>query len=147
MTKGAADDSTLMYPQLVSNGRVSFESLCEEVAEQSSLTLWTASYIAWRNTCATVREWTAATSARSASRSVRRALPTPKPTTSPPACASQRWFTPPARSCARCRNRHASSAPCCQPRSATDLTWSDPSRHGGLETRTSGSRKPYFPSQ
>ena len=38
MTKGAADDSTLMYPQLVSNGRVSFESLCEEVAEQSSLT-------------------------------------------------------------------------------------------------------------
>lgn len=38
MTRGAADDSTLMYPQLVSNGRVSFESLCEEVAEQSSLT-------------------------------------------------------------------------------------------------------------
>lgn len=38
MTKGAAEGAKLFYPQLVSNGKVSFERLCEEVAEQSSLT-------------------------------------------------------------------------------------------------------------
>lgn len=38
MTKGAAADDKLFYPQLVMNGRVSFEALCQEASEQSSLT-------------------------------------------------------------------------------------------------------------
>ena len=38
MKKDAEPDSTLLYPQLVSNGRVPFETLCEEIAEQTSLT-------------------------------------------------------------------------------------------------------------
>ena len=38
MTKGAAMDSKLYYPVLVGNGTVSFSDLCDEVAEQSSLT-------------------------------------------------------------------------------------------------------------
>lgn len=38
MSKDAEADDKLYYPQLVSNGRVTFESLCDEVAEQSSLT-------------------------------------------------------------------------------------------------------------
>ena len=38
MSKDAEPDAKLFYPQLVSNGRVSFESLCDEVAEQSALT-------------------------------------------------------------------------------------------------------------
>ena len=38
MSKDAGDGAKLFYPQLVSNGRVSFDSLCDEVAEQSSLT-------------------------------------------------------------------------------------------------------------
>lgn len=38
MSEGAAEDAKLYYPQLVFNGKVSFEALCEEVAEQSSLT-------------------------------------------------------------------------------------------------------------
>lgn len=38
MSKGALEGSKLYYPQVVNQGRVSFDSLCEEVAEQSSLT-------------------------------------------------------------------------------------------------------------
>ena len=38
MTKGALEGSKLYYPQVINQGRVSFDSLCEEVAEQSSLT-------------------------------------------------------------------------------------------------------------
>ena len=38
MTKGALEGSKLYYPQVVNQGRVSFDSLCEEVAEQSALT-------------------------------------------------------------------------------------------------------------
>ena len=38
MSQDAGDGAKLFYPQLVSNGRVSFDSLCDEVAEQSSLT-------------------------------------------------------------------------------------------------------------
>lgn len=38
MSKGAPAGSQLYYPVSVNNGRVSFESLCKEVAEQSSLT-------------------------------------------------------------------------------------------------------------
>ena len=38
MKKGAAMDSKLYYPVLVGNGTVSFSDLCDEVAEQSSLT-------------------------------------------------------------------------------------------------------------
>ncbi len=38
MTKGALAEAKLYYPQVVNQGRVSFDSLCEEVAEQSSLT-------------------------------------------------------------------------------------------------------------
>lgn len=38
MTKGALEDAKLYYPQVINQGRVSFDSLCEEVAEQSSLT-------------------------------------------------------------------------------------------------------------
>lgn len=38
MTKGALEGSKLYYPQVINLGRVSFDSLCEEVAEQSSLT-------------------------------------------------------------------------------------------------------------
>lgn len=38
MREGAEQGAKLYYPQLVSNGKVSFDALCEEVAEQSSLT-------------------------------------------------------------------------------------------------------------
>lgn len=38
MTNGALEGSKLYYPQVINQGRVSFDSLCEEVAEQSSLT-------------------------------------------------------------------------------------------------------------
>ena len=38
MSKDAAEDAKLYYPRLVGNGKVTFEALCEEVAEQSSLT-------------------------------------------------------------------------------------------------------------
>lgn len=38
MTRGALEGSKLYYPQVINQGRVSFDSLCEEVAEQSSLT-------------------------------------------------------------------------------------------------------------
>lgn len=38
MSKGALEGSKLYYPQVLNQGRVSFDSLCEEVAEQSSLT-------------------------------------------------------------------------------------------------------------
>lgn len=38
MTKGALENAKLYYPQVINLGRVSFDSLCEEVAEQSSLT-------------------------------------------------------------------------------------------------------------
>ena len=38
MSEGALEGAKLYYPQLVSNGRVTFNNLCEEVAEQSSLT-------------------------------------------------------------------------------------------------------------
>ena len=38
MSAGAEPDDKLYYPVLVSNGRVSFDRLCEEVAEQSALT-------------------------------------------------------------------------------------------------------------
>lgn len=38
MTKGALEGSKLYYPQVINQGRVSFDSLCDEVAEQSSLT-------------------------------------------------------------------------------------------------------------
>ena len=38
MTKGALENAKLYYPQVINQGRVSFDSLCEEVAEQSSLT-------------------------------------------------------------------------------------------------------------
>lgn len=38
MTKGALAEAKLYYPQVINQGRVSFDSLCEEVAEQSSLT-------------------------------------------------------------------------------------------------------------
>ena len=38
MSEGAGQDDKLFYPQLVSNGRVTFEALCAEAAEQSSLT-------------------------------------------------------------------------------------------------------------
>lgn len=38
MSKGALEGSKLYYPQAINQGRVSFDSLCEEVAEQSSLT-------------------------------------------------------------------------------------------------------------
>lgn len=38
MTNGALENAKLYYPQVINQGRVSFDSLCEEVAEQSSLT-------------------------------------------------------------------------------------------------------------
>lgn len=38
MSKGALEGSKLYYPQVINQGRVSFDSLCDEVAEQSSLT-------------------------------------------------------------------------------------------------------------
>lgn len=38
MTRGALEGSKIYYPQVINQGRVSFDSLCEEVAEQSSLT-------------------------------------------------------------------------------------------------------------
>ena len=38
MSKGAWENAKLYYPQVINQGRVSFDSLCEEVAEQSSLT-------------------------------------------------------------------------------------------------------------
>ena len=38
ISKGALEGSKLYYPQVINQGRVSFDSLCEEVAEQSSLT-------------------------------------------------------------------------------------------------------------
>lgn len=38
MTKGALAEAKLYYPQVINQGRVPFDSLCEEVAEQSSLT-------------------------------------------------------------------------------------------------------------
>lgn len=38
MSKGALENAKLYYPQVINLGRVSFDSLCEEVAEQSSLT-------------------------------------------------------------------------------------------------------------
>ena len=38
MMKGAVEGSKLYYPVLVGNGTVSFSDLCDEVAEQSSLT-------------------------------------------------------------------------------------------------------------
>ena len=38
MSKDAEPDAKLYYPSLVSNGRVSFDALCDEVSEQSSLT-------------------------------------------------------------------------------------------------------------
>lgn len=38
MSKGALEGSKLYYPQVINQGRVSFDTLCEEVAEQSSLT-------------------------------------------------------------------------------------------------------------
>lgn len=38
MRKGAEEDAKLYYPQLVGNGRVEFETLIEEIAEQASLT-------------------------------------------------------------------------------------------------------------
>lgn len=38
MSKGALEGAKLYYPQVINLGRVSFDSLCEEVAEQSSLT-------------------------------------------------------------------------------------------------------------
>ena len=38
MTKGALENAKLYYPQVINQGRVSFDSLCEEVAEQSSIT-------------------------------------------------------------------------------------------------------------
>ena len=38
MSKGALEDAKLYYPQVINQGRVSFDSLCDEVAEQSSLT-------------------------------------------------------------------------------------------------------------
>lgn len=38
MRKDAEPDAKLYYPQLVHNGRVEFETFCEEIAEQTSLT-------------------------------------------------------------------------------------------------------------
>ena len=38
LTPGAADDAKLYFPQLVPGGRVSFDDLCEQIAEESSLT-------------------------------------------------------------------------------------------------------------
>lgn len=38
MRKDAEADAKLYYPQLVHNGRVSFDTFCEEIAEQTSLT-------------------------------------------------------------------------------------------------------------
>lgn len=38
LSKDAEPDSTLFYPVLDSNGRVSFDDLCSEIAEQGSLT-------------------------------------------------------------------------------------------------------------
>lgn len=38
LSENAAEDATMFYPQLVSNGRVSFEDLCDQVAEESALT-------------------------------------------------------------------------------------------------------------
>ncbi len=38
MSKEALEGAKLYYPQVINLGRVSFDSLCEEVAEQSSLT-------------------------------------------------------------------------------------------------------------
>ena len=38
LSKDAEPDSTLYYPILVSNGKVSFDDLCNEIAEQGSLT-------------------------------------------------------------------------------------------------------------
>lgn len=38
MTAGALEGAKLYYPQLMDNGRVSFDKLCDEVAEQSALT-------------------------------------------------------------------------------------------------------------
>ena len=47
MSKDAGDGAKLFYPQLVSNGRVSFDSLCDEVSSPrspraTSRTAWTA---------------------------------------------------------------------------------------------------------
>lgn len=38
LSKGAAEDDKLFYPQLVGNGRVSFDAFCDDVAEESALT-------------------------------------------------------------------------------------------------------------
>lgn len=38
LTPGADEDAKLYFPQLVPGGRVSFDDLCDEVAEESSLT-------------------------------------------------------------------------------------------------------------
>lgn len=37
MSEGAAEDAKRWYPQLVNNGEVSFDELCEQVAEESAL--------------------------------------------------------------------------------------------------------------
>ena len=37
-SEGAGPDAKLYYPQMVFQGRVSFEDLCEQVAEESALT-------------------------------------------------------------------------------------------------------------
>ena len=38
MSEGAGPDAKLYYPQLVGNGEVSFDDLCEQIAEESALT-------------------------------------------------------------------------------------------------------------
>lgn len=38
MRRDAEPDAKLYYPQLVHNGRVEFETFCDEIAEQTSLT-------------------------------------------------------------------------------------------------------------
>ena len=37
-TKGALEDAKLYYPQLLNNGNISFDEVCEAVAEQTALT-------------------------------------------------------------------------------------------------------------
>ena len=38
MSEGAGPDAKMFYPQLVANGEVSFEDLCDQIAEESALT-------------------------------------------------------------------------------------------------------------
>lgn len=37
MSEGAAEDAKLWYPQLVTSGKLSFDDLCEQAAEESTL--------------------------------------------------------------------------------------------------------------